>query len=443
MSFFLNSFISSIFYNITTSSIPTISILYDFNSSNSYVGSTVVRDVHTRSTTLIYSASGTLSGSYNQVWPYMQFNGGNLKPTNPIPSSYFPNKNLSFGIWIYPTSTDCAILEEKGAGAYSCGMINLTGSSIIFGTWNGGVPAGVSAPITINRWNYINWVYSASLTALKGYIGGTLVATMTGARIPASNTGSTTFGLFTAGGNFNWYGRGNNSNTAGTGRIYTYEMDTTNWTDFEILDKYKSTKVPLYMKNPVYNNALNSGSIAFKALYINYFYAPTAGTYSFTMSPSPKVSPLAIDDACYVSFDNETFSYFGLNAGSTPFSKTLTQGMHKVIIYGVHVFAWGTSLAFIPNTGQFYTPINIKDFIGSSYANISTPTTNIGLVSGVQGMIYLGSSYTAPTINDIIQTPSGIFEPKTNINFDVGDNNQSPGSQPGTWPNYALINQIN
>ena len=81
MSFFLNSFISSIFYPITSSSIPTISILYDFNSSNSYTGGAIVRDVHTRLTTLTYSASGTLTSPYTYASPYMVFNRCKLTST--------------------------------------------------------------------------------------------------------------------------------------------------------------------------------------------------------------------------------------------------------------------------------------------------------------------------------------------------------------------------
>ena len=207
----------------------------------------------------------------------------------------------------------------------------------------------------------------------------------------------------------------------------------------KIYDKAKifgKTKVVTEAQvNPTYDQNAPWGTDATKSLFINYFYAPTSGTYSFTMTPNPKISPFAIDDEAFVSFDNDAFAQVGLGGGSAPFTIFLDQGVHKVIILSNQIMPWGSSLAFMPTSGQFYVPDNLLSFIGSTYQNISTPSTTAGLATGVQGMLwYTSTPWSSPSLSDVVLAPTGLFSPAPAINFDAGYDTGD-----NTWPKWASL----
>jgi hypothetical protein len=369
-------------------------VTWNFDDLLSYPGTgTTVYNVNTYYSDPTSYGGSTLEGSYSYVKPYLNFTGGSLRMNNFINryTVYIGDKNQSFSLWFYPTSNG-AIIEENGSVGnwITCGVMNLTGgNSIVFGTWNGSRPYGVGANITFNSWNHIVWVYEQGNTLLKGYLNGQLVAITSTNRAPAYLTGDNAkYHLFTNGGNFQWNNAGTNISTPAQGRLYQFEIYSKALNASEVLDRYKSTNVPLYMKNPNYSSASPLGTVAMKALYINYFYAPTAGSYTFAMTNAVKVSPINIDDAAYISIDNGGWVIRELGE-STSLTVTLTQGMHKIIVWGKHITSWGSSLAFRPSSGQYYMPNNIKSFIGKTLSEITVPASTTGLITGVQGLVLL------------------------------------------------------
>lgn len=177
---------SKFFQNISRVTFTTSGLIlrYEFKGTQSYSGSTTIKDI-------VGSSDAALTnGPLYSTNGYLSFDGTNdyLITSTSLNSKLNPANTsalISYFAWVYPTD-DGVLVTEQGTSSLNSSwhdaQIEIVAGTMKFGVWTGLGSTSFSSSIStpLYRWYYVGLTYDGS--TLRGYIDSALAGSMAVAR---------------------------------------------------------------------------------------------------------------------------------------------------------------------------------------------------------------------------------------------------------------------